>query len=203
MSEASEKSERLSRLYAALNETNEVILHAKSPQALYQGVCEAAVNGGRFRITTVLLKKEGTKWMKVVGVAGPEKRYMRESIRLSMDAEIPEGRGQTGIAFRTQEVCMTNDLMGDPRNRPWHEHARKVGVLAAASVPIIRKGASIGVLNFYAAEKNAFDNDVVALFKRMAENVSFALDALEHRAERTRAELELRRFRSLAAQESA
>ena len=191
----------LTRMYATLSATNEAIMHAKSAQDLYQRVCDAAVHGGKFRITTVLLPDEHSRWMRVTAVAGPEERYMREAIRLSVDPGVPEGQGQTGIACRTREACVTNDLLGDPRNVAWHEHARRIGVLSAASVPLVRNGRSIGVLNLYAGEKDAFDADIVALLKRVAENVAFALENLERDAERLQAEQRLReseeRFRSL------
>ena len=198
---AEESKERFIRMYATLSSTNEAILHAKSPQDLYQRLCDAAVHGGKFRITAVLLPDEETKWMRVVAVTGPGEKQMREDIRLSVDPSIPEGRGQTGIAFRTQEACVTNDLLGDPRNVAWHKPARKIGVLAAASVPLVRNGRSVGVLNFYAGEKDAFDADIVALLKRMADNVAFALENLRREAERLESEQRLReseeRFRSL------
>jgi diguanylate cyclase (GGDEF)-like protein len=198
---AEQSKERIGRLYAALSSTSEAILHAKSPQDLYQRVCDAAVHGGKFHITAVLLPDEDTKWMRVAAVTGPEERYMREAIRLSIDPAIPEGQGQTGIAFRSQEACVTNDLLGDERNRAWHEHARRIGVLAAASVPLVRNDRAVGVLNFYAGEKHAFDADIVALLKRMADNVSFALENFDRHTERLRVEQELReseeRFRNL------
>lgn len=197
---AEQSKERFIRLYAALSATNEAILRAKSQHDLYRRVCDAAVHGGKFRITVVLLPGDD-QWMQVVAVTGPDERYMRETIRLSIDPTVPEGRGQTGIAFRTQEACVTNDLLGDERNRAWHEHAQRIGVLSAASVPLTRNGRSFGVLNFYAGEKDAFDAEVVTLLMRMAENASFALENLNRDAERLRLEQELReseeRFRNM------
>ena len=44
---AERRSERLSRMFAALSATNEAILHAQSATDLYQRVCNAAVEGGK------------------------------------------------------------------------------------------------------------------------------------------------------------
>ena len=46
------QKERLTRMFAALSATNEAIMRAKSRSELFDMVCEAAANGGRFTSTT-------------------------------------------------------------------------------------------------------------------------------------------------------
>ena len=58
-----------------------------------------------------------------------------------------------------------------------------------------------GVLGFYSSEIDAFDDEIVTLLQRMADNISFALDNFEREWEQRRAERALRdseeRFKSL------
>ena len=50
------------------------------------------------------------------------------------------------------------------------------GVGAAAAVPIIRNGTSVGVLMFYLSEPGTLDDHAVGLMERMAANISFGLE---------------------------
>jgi diguanylate cyclase (GGDEF)-like protein len=193
---------RLGKMYAALGASNEAILRAKNREELFKWVCDAAVHGSKFSNATVILAGEESKWVTVVASTGITAQ-ITAGARISVDESIPEGRGTVGTAFRTQKPCVTNDYQNDPRLVPWREVARKVGWNSAAVFPLVQRGRSIGVLGFNSFEKGTFDEEVVALLQRVAENVSFALDNFQREEEREAAEHRLReseaRFRSLTA----
>ena len=125
--------------------------------------------------------------VEIVAIAGTGGEQLR-SARISVDEAIAEGRGLVGIAFRTQQPCVSNDFLNDERTQLWHETARAAGVMAGAAIPLLRGGCAVGVLLFYADQEGAFDEEVVKLLQRMAENIAFALDNFEREAERKRAE---------------
>ncbi len=191
---------RLGKMYAALSASNEAILRAKSRDELFKWVCDAAVHGSKFSNASILLVDPGTKWVIAVATTGASAGIVRKN-RISVDDSLPEGRGTVGTAFRTQKPCVTNDFLNDERLRPWHDMARQAGWHSAGVFPLIQKGQSVGLLAFNSFEKNEFDNEMVALLQRVAENVSFALDNFQREDERLAAEKQLRdseaRFRSL------
>ncbi|HEY6233924.1 MAG TPA: PAS domain-containing protein, partial [Candidatus Elarobacter sp.] len=197
---AEQATRRLGRMYAALSATNEAILHVHSAEELYQKVCDAGVHGGNFISTAVLLIEPDAQWATVTASTGIGAKTLRE-IRISIDASRPEGRGTVGIAFRTCKPGVCNDYMNDERMKPWHNEGRAFGVAAAAAIPLLQGGEVIGVLLLYSREKDAFDEEIVKLLERMAENVSFALENFEREREQRRAEQALReseeRFKSL------
>jgi diguanylate cyclase (GGDEF)-like protein len=174
-------------MFAALGATNDAILHAKSLDELYARVCDAAVHGGNFSNTTILLAEKGTSRTKAVASAGRVPQQLQAS-HISVDETIPEGRGLVGIAFRTQRPCVSNDFLQDERTKPWHEIGRKADCRAAAAFPLVQGGRSVGAILIHYEELNAFDDEIVKLLERMAENVSFALDNFEREAERKRIE---------------
>jgi diguanylate cyclase (GGDEF)-like protein/PAS domain S-box-containing protein len=177
---------RSSRMFAALSATNEAIMRSRSPEELYQRVCEAAVHGGKFISTSMLLPEEdGTA--KLVAVAGAAEKELRGA-RISVAEATPEGRGLVGTAFRSQHPCVSNDFLVDERTRPWHAAAKAVGIGAGAAVPLIRAGRTMGVLLFYSGERRAFDEEIVKLLERMADNIIFALDNFDRDLERKGAE---------------
>lgn len=182
---------RQGRMYAALGATNEAIMYAKSPEELYQRVCDAAVNGGQFIDTAVLLPDLLGDQMRMAAFSGASKQQLH-GIRVSLDETSPEGRGLVGTAFHTRKPCVSNDFFQDESTRPWHQLARNAGVKAAAAVPLLRDGRAVGVLLIYAGEKRAFDEEIVKLIERMAENIAFALSNIEHEDERKGAEERIR-----------
>lgn len=189
---AEESARRHSRMYAALSATNEAILHAKSPHELYQQVCDAAVHGGKFITTAVMVPDVDHANTKVSAVAGEGKQLLHDA-RISIAEDTPQGRGLVGKAFRTQKSCVSNDSLNDPQMKPWHHMQRQANIAAGAAIPLLLRGRTQGVLLFYSSEKNAFDDEIVKLLSRMAENVSFALENFERDNDRREAAEALRR----------
>jgi diguanylate cyclase (GGDEF)-like protein/PAS domain S-box-containing protein len=192
---AERASRRISRMYGTLSATNEAILRARLPAELYQQVCNAAVFGGKLISTSVLVPGRDGSSVEIVAIAGIGEEQLRGA-HISVDASIAEGRNLVGTAFRTQQPCVSNDYLNDERTRPWHDTARAAGAMAAAAVPLLRGGRAAGVLLFYSDKTGAFDEAVVKLLQRMAENVTFALENFEREAEheqRERALLEAER----------
>ena len=65
------------RTLAALNATNEAILYAKSPEELYEKVCEAAFSSGGFLATAVFLLIPGTNLLRFTAGFGEDTQRLR------------------------------------------------------------------------------------------------------------------------------
>ncbi|HZE54146.1 MAG TPA: EAL domain-containing protein [Bradyrhizobium sp.] len=192
---------RLVKMFAALSATNEAILRINSQEKLLQQVCEAALHSGNFVAAAILLREPGTDTLKVVAGAGDDAELRARSY--SVLATSPLGIGLVGIAFRTQKPCVSNDLLNDERLKSWHQAASRAGARAAAALPVIRAGESVGVLVVALDEINALDEETVALLARMAENLSFGLDNIDREADCKRNERAARRLAKMFAALSA
>ncbi len=178
--------EHLARMFAALSATNEAILRTRSREELFQRVCDAAVHGGKFVTARVLLIGADGRLHPTAGSAvGADPAA---DISLPVDATKGPIGALAGIAFRTQRPCISNDFLNDERTRLYHDLGRRHGIGAAAVVPIVRQGTSVGVFQFYLERAGALDDEVVGLLERMVENVCFALDNFDREDERQRAE---------------
>jgi diguanylate cyclase (GGDEF)-like protein len=174
------------RALAALIATNEAILRARSQDELLHRVCEAAVNGGGFRTAGALLP-EADGSLRFVAMVGERSTSVPLSeIRISVDPNSSDGQGLAGNAFRTARPFVANDFINDERLRFWHQKYQLDGIGAAAAVPILRNGESIGVLLFYVAQTGAFTEQAVKLVERMAENVSFGLEMFAREKQKER-----------------
>jgi diguanylate cyclase (GGDEF)-like protein len=199
---ADQQKERLGRMFAALSATNEAITRAKSREELFELVCEAAVLGGDFTSTTVSLQRPGAEFLEHVASAGPDRERVLK-IRVSADVARPEGQGITGIAFRTRQPRISNDYIGE-FGKNCHFYRDVAGKnRSAAALPLLKNGEAIGTLVFLSNELNAFSPELIELLKRLAENVSFALDNFDRADEKAVADEQKERLTRMFAALSA
>jgi diguanylate cyclase (GGDEF)-like protein len=192
----------ITRTFAALNATNEAILYAKSPEELYEKVCEAAFSSGDFLATAVFLLEPGTNLLRFAAGFGEDIARLR-SVDISIAADTPEGSGVCGQAFRDQQVCISNDYLNDARSLAWRQGAAASQVGAAAGLPLTCNGRSVGVFLVTRREPGSIDGPIVALLERMSANLSFALDNFDHEASRKNGERAMRRLTRMFAALSA
>ena len=177
----------IERTFAALSASNEAILYAKSPDELYEKVCEAAFSSGDFLATAVFLHEPGTSLLRIVAGFGEDIARLR-TIAISIIAGTPEGSGLCGQAFREQRPCVSNDLLSDARSLAWREGLLKHQVGAAAALPLMCGGNSVGVLLVTRRKPGSLNEKTVSLLERMSANISFALENFHHEAERNAGE---------------
>lgn len=174
---------RLSRLYAAISETNAALVRSRNPDDLFTAVCRACVEHGGFKLAWVGLADHTVQRINVAKAFGPATDYLN-GISLSIDADAPSGRSATATSYREQRVYICNDFATDPATAPWRERAARHGLASSITLPFRRGGKVIGALIAYGGEKNVFDREAVALLEKMTENISFAMDQYEREEER-------------------
>ncbi len=181
------------RTFAALSATNEAILYAKSPEELYEKVCEAAFSSGDFLAAAVFLLEPGTNLLRFAAGFGDDIKRLR-AIDISIVANTPEGSGVCGQAFRDQRLSISNDYLNDMRSLAWRTGAAKENVGAAAALPLICNGRSVGVLLVTRREAGSLTDPIVSLLERMSANISYALGNFDHEAARKSSERAMRRL---------
>ncbi len=197
-----EHEERLARMLAALSATNEAIMRAKSRAELFELVCEAAVHGAKFSSTTIGLAWPHSEFLHIVASSGPDAAEMK-SLSFPITESVPEGRGLSGVAFRTRKPCISNDFLADRRMKPRHETARRSGIASSAALPLLNGNRAEGVIIFNSVERGTFTPELVELLQRLAQNVAFALENFDRADEKTKAEAQKERLTRMYAALSA
>src|SRR5258708_2151502 len=174
-------------MFAALSATNEAIMRAKSRTELFELVCVAAANGGKFTSTSIGLANPDSDFFDVVAAAGPTAETTR-NVRISTHSAHPEGQGGSGAAFRSRQACISNDYLADQQRSAFHAVLRGDGAKSGAAFPMLIAGQAVGVMVFLSAEKNTFTPEFVELLQRLADNVSFALENFDRADEKTKAD---------------
>ena len=183
----------LARTIAALSAINEAILYAKTPDELYQKVCDAGFSSGDFMAVSVFLVEPGSPRLSYAAGCGEDVARLR-SIKITTEDGAPEGAGVGGEAFRSQKLCISNDFLNDSRSLAWREGSIKAGVGAAAALPLICNGRSVGVLFATRREAGSFDEAMVSLFTRMSANITYALENFARETARQKGERAARRL---------
>jgi PAS domain S-box-containing protein len=181
---------RLTRLHAALSQVSQAIVRMPTRQDLFESICQILVEHGGFHMAWIGWHDPATQQLVPLAVSGDENEYIR-SIKVYGD-ERPEGRGPTGLAFRSGRPFICNDLLTDPITLLWRPELVRRGFNAIAVLPIRLDAVVRGTLSVYSGEAGFFQDKEIALLDEAADNVSFALDNLAREEARRQAEQTLR-----------
>lgn len=166
--------ERISTLYMALSAVNQAVVWSTSREELLDKVCRALVEHGAFAMAWVGWHDDASHRLMPVASHGDIGGYLKTVTVFGDDR--PEGRGPTGIAFRTERPYITLDIQTDPAALPWRAEAERRGYRASAAFPIRLGGRTSGTLTVYAALAGCFQAKEVALLEEAAADISFGLD---------------------------
>jgi PAS domain S-box-containing protein len=167
----------LTRSYRALARMNQAVLRARDVTTLYAETCAVGVDEGRF-LAAWVGEPDPDGRIVPVAVAGELDDYVRDLV-ITTDPALPTSAGPTGRAFREGRPVASRDFERDPRTAAWHEAAARFRIRSSLSLPLRRDGRVTAVLSLYADRADAFGPAESELLDDLADNVSFALDALD------------------------
>jgi PAS domain S-box-containing protein len=168
--------DRLNRMYATLSQANQAIVHGPDRQKVFEEVCRVIVEKGGLRMAWIGLLDQASRQVKPVAHFGFENGFL-ERLEISVD-DIPRGRGLSGRAVREGRFVVCQDAVTDPNIEPWRELVLSRGYLSGVSFPLMVHGEVVGVLSSYSAESYYFDDEILALFEELSQDVSFVLESL-------------------------
>ncbi|CAD5375177.1 Bifunctional diguanylate cyclase/phosphodiesterase [Rubrivivax sp. A210] len=181
---AEARVQRLGRLYETLSHCNQAVAQCRTEAELLQRVCHDAVYfGGLVMAWIGELDADGR--LQPIASHGEGLEYL-DGLEISIRADVPTGRGTSGIAMREDRPVWSQDFSTDPMSLPWRERAVRFGWAGVASLPLHRRGQVCGAMALYAREKGAFDADAQALLVQMAADIDAGIERFRQAAERER-----------------
>jgi diguanylate cyclase (GGDEF)-like protein/PAS domain S-box-containing protein len=179
---AQAKSQRVSRLYAALSQCNRAIIGSAGETELFAKICHDVVIFGAMKMAWIgLLDAQGK--LLPVAAFGSGTDYLKAR-DVSLDPALLSGRDPIALAFHQRRPVWCQDLLHDPASADWCECGQRYGWAASATLPLYRDGSIAGFLVTYAGVANAFDEDVRQLLVEMAGNIDAALKNFSRNAQR-------------------
>ncbi len=185
--------ERTNRLYGFLSHTSEVIYSAPTVEDALQGLCDAAVRDGLFVLSGVGVIDREAGVMRVRHAAGREGERTL-GLTLSLDPEGPD-RHEPGLrAYTAGAPVVVNDYHRDAATPATRAFAEQLGLGSSIVLPIRRRDEVCALVSLFAAERDFFGADEVALLGETGRLLGLVIAAHETSGTLRREEA---RFRSL------
>jgi two-component system sensor kinase len=190
--EAEQQAATLGRLYRLLSRVNEDIVRAQDQEGLFRQACRIMMEEGDFLLCWIGRVDWEAGLVRAAAQYDLADNYPQD-ITVSI-ADVPEGRGPTGVAVREGHWDVCQDIANEPRMAPWREQALARGFRSSVAFPLFVGGRVDGVLTLYSGQKDYFNQEEVAVLNSLAEDLSFAMEAMNREARRRQAEEEIRRL---------
>ncbi|MBE9166880.1 PAS domain S-box protein [Pleurocapsales cyanobacterium LEGE 06147] len=190
---ANEEFRRVNRALKTLSNCNQALVRASTETDLLNNICQILVTVGGYRMAWVgFVEHDESKSIIPVAKAGLENGYLATLNLTRTDTE--REKGSTGVAVRTAQPCVFQDIWVNSDYELWREQARQRGYAASIALPLITNDRVFGVLNLYSARADAFDPTEVQLLSELADDLTYGIMAL--RAHKAREQSE-EKFRQL------
>ena len=188
-----EELARVSRALRTLSGSNRALLRAEEEASLLREICRVVVEeAGYYSALVSRAEHDERKSITPLAMVGDETGPPDPQGFTWADDE--RGRSATGIAIRTGEPCVINDISADAYPQTWRERARARGVGSLLSLPLRIDGEIFGALTIAAPETDAFEEQEMQVLMEAADDLAFGLQALRTRQRRKQAEEEILRL---------
>jgi diguanylate cyclase (GGDEF)-like protein/PAS domain S-box-containing protein len=173
--------QRLTRLYAALSQSRQSILHCMDQRTLFEQVCQIAVESGGMRLAWVGVPDPQTHRVMPVARFGVGAEFI-DGMVISVDPAQTGGQGPSALVVGRDQAFWCQDLQADPFMARWHEVGRLGGWASMAALPVHRDGGIMAIFYIYAGDLHAFDAETQRMLLEMGADFDAALRSLDRDA---------------------
>ena len=178
---------KTSRALRVLSDCNRFIIRAIDESGLLNDICRVVVDPGGYRMALIAFAEhDANKSIRIVSYAGFSGDYFEQLKDLTW-ADSKSKRSLSGKVIRTGKPVIVRDIRSDPDFSPWRDAAIRQGYQSVISLPLILNNEVIGVLNVYAAERDAFDEEEEKLLEELANDVAYGILSLRIKLEKEKA----------------
>lgn len=171
------------RAYRLLKDTNRIIIAAMNEAALYDQICRLIVQHGYKMVWIGTLQADENKSIKPVAMAGFADGYPQQ-IKISW-GDNEYGLGPTGTAAREGRTVINQNFLTDEAMLPWRTLAIEHGYQSSIALPLKNDAGHVfAVLNLYATEPDAFDDEETEKLEELAQALAFGHEAILEREKR-------------------
>ncbi len=197
---AEEELKRANRTLQALSHNNWAMRHAKDETEYLEEVCKIITEDcGHSMVWIGFAANDKSKTVRPVAYSGFEEGYL-EKISISW-ADSERGRGPTGTAIRTGQICTCRNMQTDPKFKPWREEAIKRGYASSLVLPLMDDNKAFGALTIYSRELDPFRGDEIKLLADLVDDLSYGIMTIRLSKAKSKAEKALqeseKRYHSL------
>ncbi len=173
-----ERLRHVTDFYSALCQVDQLVACRTSPQTLFEGICRTTVEYGHLRRASIVVVEPPPDDLRIAAAFSAD----RENGPLPPEAIV---LGLSRAAIVAAEAVVKQDNSGPPLGV---EQDTLAAGSSAGAFPFKRGGRVSGALWVFSDEARFFDEDLLHLLKRIAEDISLALDGFDQETLRQAAE---------------
>ena len=162
---------KTTRLYAVIAQINQMVLHCKKQNDVFQESCRIAVEEGKFQMA----------W---VGLINQEKHTISPAASFgettSCLSDMPSGKSPIDVAISEKRTVWINDFQSELNFPEWTIKAIEQGFASCIALPIWLHGSIIGTFNLYSSQSNFYNASEIQLLEKVTSNISFAIEAINN-----------------------
>jgi len=171
---------KLNMTLSALSKSSQAMSQSTDEADYLKKVCKNVVENTDFAMVWIgFARDDEAKTVLPVVSAGFNDNYL-ETIKISWGDNV-YGRGPTGVAIRSGEMCVCNNMLTDPNFEPWREKALKQGYASSIAFPLISDNKSFGAITIYSKEPVAFFEDEIKLLSKLANDLAHGITTIRLR----------------------
>lgn len=125
-------------LFRTLKDVNQLILEVSFENELFEKICPLLYKNLNLKLVWIGIPDKESSTIKPVYIYGENGEYLK-NIKISLDENLPEGKGPTAQAFRSGEIIINPDSRVNPQFLPWKDEALKRGYLSSCAIPLTFK----------------------------------------------------------------
>jgi diguanylate cyclase (GGDEF)-like protein len=169
-----QKITKLSRIRAVSSEINATIVRIRNRETLLQETCRIATEHGKFEMVWIAALDFDRQKIRPVASAG----FSQEAVNAVTWASIGNTQGTLGQAIQSRKTTVRNDIDPDMPAGNLRREAVKAGCLSTVCLPLVVDNNVAALISLFAAGRDFFDKDELALLNELAADVSLALQSI-------------------------
>lgn len=168
-------------LLQTTNKINQLIVRSQDSNTLLQQACELLTQRLEYQLAWVgLCDDEQHTVRQIVARAGEKLDLVDEIFQLS--EKNPGSPNPTTTALRTNKAVIHRIDPRNPLNTEWYRLITNNRIAAFAAFPMRLSNRPLGVLEVYARQQHAFDEEEeLSLLQQLADDLAYAMVSLEAR----------------------
>jgi diguanylate cyclase (GGDEF)-like protein/PAS domain S-box-containing protein len=173
------------RALQMLSRCNHVVVHAEHESDLIDQVCRIAVEVGGYRMAWVgYAQDDEAHSITIASHAGDAEAVdCLRALSLGWSESNAAGRGPAGLAIRSGQPVVVEDMAQDFRFSPWNAAEAACGFGGAIYLPLHDGSRPFGLLTLYAQDLVEGDADEIRLLQELAGNLAFGIGTIRVRLE--------------------
>jgi len=163
-------------LEKSLQDINHLIVSAKTEEELFNQICQSLVDKNHLKF--VWIGKKDKEFIKPVCKRGKDDGYV-DNLVTSTRADVPEGRGPVGTAYRENEIVINENTLVSEFMKPWKDELLKRDIYSSLSIPVEKSGEVYAVITVYSTKPFMFKKEFLIIFEELKRDISFVLNKIE------------------------